>query len=344
MPQRMFTDDQEAELVRRYEAGESSASLSAEFGCNICTVPYIVRKLGGRVLEPADWMKRAAAVAGENRRLFNDDDRRAIVDDYESGLVSSKIATKYNCSEGAITRAIKEGGGIFRDKFSCGRKRELANQDFFDCIDSEEKAWALGFFTADGYVHDATRQLVIGLQRRDRDALETFRRLLGSTANIVDYEAATGKGDVIRSYSKITFNSKRLTDALLALGVTRAKSLIVEPWSGPDGLLRHYWRGAVDGDGSIFESKKEQKWSVSFCGNKMMVDGFMRFVSRHVESSAQKHPHFKIFSVTYRGRALPQEVARLLYDGSTVHLERKKRLADHLLTLPRRHSGTRQYR
>ena len=34
-------------------------------------------------------------------------------------------------------------------------------------------------------------------------------------------------------------------------GITAKKTDALQPWDGPADLMPHYWRGLIDGDGSI---------------------------------------------------------------------------------------------
>ena len=63
-----------------------------------------------------------------------------------------------------------------------------------------------------------------------------------------------------------------------------------------------------------------------------MVDGFRAYLSRFVSSRATVRPHSSIYAISYVGTALPQTVARVLYDNATVYLDRKYELAQKLIT------------
>jgi hypothetical protein len=73
--------------------------------------------------------------------------------------------------------------------------------------------------------------------------------------------------------ASLSVGSRRLTKALLALGVTPRKSATIEPWNGAADLMSHYWRGLFDGDGSLAR-KTEGLWTVFFCGSEACVRGF----------------------------------------------------------------------
>ncbi len=172
-----------------------------------------------------------------NQHLSKEQER-SIAAEYAAGGQSSDIGRRRGLRQARVMGAVHRCGVPARDKYTCGRKRAL-NQRFFATIDSEATAWLLGFITADGGIHAATRQLSIGVSRKDREVLEMIRNLLCSDAPITDYETLRPKE--LRFYSRITFNSKKKKAA------------------------------PVKAD----KAKKEKKWGVSFCGNLAMVSAFM---------------------------------------------------------------------
>ena len=67
---------------------------------------------------------------------------------YESGMTCGQIAEKFNCSVSCIEQKVKMVTTI-RKRSDYGRKK--FNENFFEVIDSEIKAYWLGFFFADGW-------------------------------------------------------------------------------------------------------------------------------------------------------------------------------------------------
>jgi hypothetical protein len=218
--------------------------------------------------------------------------------------------------------------------------------DFFAEINTEEKAYWLGVLATDGNVLGKRISLVQSL--RDREFLEAFKHHLGSDAPVV----TSRKKDttvhfprergprVIRGADAGCVNlwSERMVEDLRRHGIVERKSFTVKPWDGPRHLMRHYWRGAVDGDGSVMlvGTRRQPYWRVAFCGNEHMVHGFRDFISRELGHHANPRKQHSIWYVTYSGRMLPQDIARLLYEGAKVSLERKRKMADKIMstTLP----------
>lgn len=135
--------------------------------------------------------------------------------------------------------------------------------------------------------------------------------------------------------AEVTLSSMQMVESLIRLGVTPRKSLTVKPWSGPDHLMRHYWRGMVDGDGSIVRHPgQREKWHIVLVGSKPCTEAFADWASSKCGSVAKVTPKVNIWSWTVGGLAAPQLLARELYGGSMVYLDRKYQLAQRLMALP----------
>jgi hypothetical protein len=212
------------------------------------------------------------------------------------------------------------------------RKYDL-DDSFFDVIDTEAKAYWLGFINADGCVQAGAvgtagwqrHSVRVGLKPSDAGHLEKLK-------------ADIAAGNPVLTSPKvasITLSSIHLTESLIRLGVTPRKSLTAAPWDGPDDLVRHYWRGMFDGDGTIVKHPgSREKWHLRMLGSEAVVEAFRVWASAACGSAADKYPKGNIWSWTAGGLASPQAVARELYGGSTVYLDRKYELALQLMAAP----------
>lgn len=214
-----------------------------------------------------------------------------------------------------------------------GRHQYLLDDGFFDAIDTEAKAYWLGFVTADGCVQAGAvgtsgwqrHSLSVGLKPSDSGHLEKLRADMGAESPVL----------VTPKVASITLSSVHLTESLIRLRVTPRKSLTATPWGGPADLMRHYWRGMVDGDGTIVKHPgRDNKWHLRFLGSEPVVEAFRVWASAACGSAADKYPKGNIWSWTAGGLASPQALVRELYAGSTVYLDRKHELALQLMAAP----------
>ena len=244
-----------------------------------------------------------------------------------------------------------------------GHRKHTVDEHAFDRISSESAAYWLGFLSADGTVVcpvgerfpdtiDPARPLrgksksysvQLELQAEDRAHLEKFKAFLHSSAPIT-LKTSVLSGKRVQQ-PRITISSKRITQRLISLGVGPNKSTNLRPCADvPPHLLRHYWRGLVDGDGSVSMRRPNKKrrrtspdWVLSLIGTEAICAGFLYYlracgVKTDVRVRPAKGSGVGIARcVEVGGVRLAQAVARLLYGDATVYLDRKHESVVQLL-------------
>lgn len=203
------------------------------------------------------------------------------------------------------------------------------NDSYFNCIDSEDKAYWLGFLSADaginipGIGRKNSWVLCINLKKEDKNHLCKFQEILERDGPI--YEA--------RDCVRLQIGSKKLVGDLMKLGVGPQKSKTLKPWIGPCELLKHYWRGFFDGDGSITKSMRKKGdiiypvWSMSFNGNFEVVSGFRNFMQQQgVLRLGYLSPHYSIYKIKWGGLGSVVSPGKCIYSNCSVFLERKEKV------------------
>ena len=220
------------------------------------------------------------------------------------------------------------------------RKRLYSlNEEFFTKIDTEQKAYWLGFIYADGFISIAksTNQhnLSIKLSVKDKVHLEKFRAEITSRP-IRDYAQQTKYGLI--NFSQLIISSKRIVQDLQRLGCVQNKSLILTfPTINqvPQNLINHFIRGYFDGDGSVFiQNKGKYNYlGVSICGTKEMLEGIKSnciFLLNNSKCIYHDYRHLgkNIFSFKLLSNVRCQNFYEFLYNGAEVYMERKKVIFD----------------
>ena len=170
--------------------------------------------------------------------------KKSIVNDMlNSTLTEKELRNKYNIGC-RIYKKIKDEFNI--RKTTVRKKKFKCNENFFEVIDTEEKAYWLGFLYADGCVQQKGNYYTtkIDLATIDRNHIEKFKKSLDSNHNINDY----------KDHSKIVIGSKKMFNDLNNKGCVPKKTLILEfPTieQVPEHLVHHFIRGYFDGDGTI---------------------------------------------------------------------------------------------
>lgn len=123
------------------------------------------------------------------------------------------------------------------------------NETYFEKIDTDEKAYWLGFLYADGHNSEYPNwRITLKLQNRDMEHVKKFNSVLYPTN---DKKITIRKSD--GSVESI-IHSKKICEDLSKLNVVNKKSLTIKfPDSTmvPDNLLVYFIQGLFDGDGSV---------------------------------------------------------------------------------------------
>jgi hypothetical protein len=205
-------------------------------------------------------------------------------------------------------------------------RKYTLNENFFENIDSEEKAYWLGFISADGCIRKSGLnkkpcQLVISAKESDANHLQKL-------VNII------GRGKVCQSpgydFVQLIISSVQLVEGLQKQGITERKTFTARPWAGPEILMPHYWRGMVDGDGSLYKRLDRNRWGLNLVGTFEIVDAFSDYVIPILGQKPKVTSNGNIFQVGIVNKKTSCVVEKL-YGSATVALDRKQLIADAIL-------------
>lgn len=197
-----------------------------------------------------------------------------IIEDYNNSIPIKDISMKYNVHLNSVHRVLKRNN-IKRNRL----RRHNINENFFDSIDSQEKAYFLGFLFADGNNNRKKGTISIGLKYTDRDILEVLKNLIyNSQKELLYIDGCSKKGPrntIINSkpqYRLVIF-STHMCRTLEELGCTSRKTYkaTISQVILDSKFFKHFLRGFFDGDGHIGLSKKSSRsdrlyGQISICG------------------------------------------------------------------------------
>lgn len=268
---------------------------------------------------------------GKSYRDLNSYDKYRIVDYYykNKDISMDNIAINLNISDRAVRRVLKEEGINTRLK-----NRYILDENYFDCIDTESKAYILGFIYADGFVGDEKfNNIVIAVN--DLEILEFIAKEFKFTGNI----RKTKKGGFENSkcgYS-LNFSSKIMASRLREIGLYPNKSLTIDTLPQIDKkLVRHFIRGYFDGDGSIVLSHNTSYYKAidvvikyiypTYCFMILGTKGFLEEIIKEAEFNYAKIHNTKsekIKCIKINAKKEFNNIFKYLYDNSTIKLQRK---------------------
>lgn len=198
--------------------------------------------------------------------------------------------------------------------------KHKCNREYFENIDTEHKAYWLGFIAADGSVSNT--QLHITLQCGDIQHLGKFQQAIIGTQKPYIYTNAKSNQS-----ANIVISSTKMISDLNKHGVIKNKSNGFVPWDGPLHLLKHYYRGLFDGDGWICQSRRRQYWQVGFCGCESIVRNFASFV----KLKSYRREKDGLWITATSGIKKAREAIATLYTNANISLDRKFVLVNKLL-------------
>lgn len=195
--------------------------------------------------------------------------------------------------------------------------------DYFKNIDTEDKAYWLGFLYADGCVTQDKKSLHINLAPVDIEHLKKFIKCIQSN-HVVKYR------DNNRYVSLIICN-KQFINNLVDKGCVPAKSLILRFPSKdivPDYLIRHFIRGYFDGDGcySAIMRKCANKPNPIFMGEIKFLGTYdmMEHISQELPcDNVDVSKDGAIYKIRYHKKELLKAILSYMYDDSVIYLDRK---------------------
>ena len=203
--------------------------------------------------------------------IISNDYKQMIVNDYSSHVQTiESLCHKYNLSCPTIIKILKEYNIPTYTKqqlYSIGLK-----EDIFNVIDTEEKAYFLGFLLADGCVfYDKNRlnsspKILFGLKSEDSYMVELFHKFINAQTSL-RIDNRDGKGTV-----SCVVSSFKMAEDLSFYGIANPKFLRPLPIVRYD-LVHHLIRGFFDGDGcfTFGLAHPERKICNSYSGRVSLI-------------------------------------------------------------------------
>lgn len=257
----------------------------------------------------------------ESKKLKNYPDEKML--ELAEVLTQRQIAEKLGVSQAAISYYFKAKGWKFKRKAS---KRQYVNEHYFDEIDTEEKAYLLGFFVADGCVkiiHYKTKdsyRMSFDNTIKDAEAIELLHERIcpESALNIKHMEAKTPQ------YT-LQWNSDHMGKLLIEKykicpRKTHDPNFKLPQTVIPDHLWRHFVRGFMDGDGHIDNHNMYFVFtSRPFCDQ--IMETFKEFDYTIYEIEGKTTNYWRGY-IPLSG-SKKAAIIHFLYDNATIYLKRK---------------------
>ena len=207
----------------------------------------------------------------------------------------------------------------------------FVNQDYFEVIDNEWKAYWLGFLYADGCVCDkngkgkSKNMVSLSLSELDANHVRKFAKSLQTDSPV--YIRQTNYKN--KKCANLNVNNQKLCKDLIDLGCVPRKSLTLTfPTSKqvPEHLIRHFIRGYFDGDGCIYVNKEKRNVRINFTGTLEFLTKLQEILVKECDFRFTKIQHKKnnkAYSLQYAHLRCIENFYRYLYKDCNVVLDRK---------------------
>lgn len=253
--------------------------------------------------------------------------------------------------EGKSLTKIGKELGLERHKLSYMLKQDGINiiqngsvhtyiEDIFSIIDTEEKAYWLGFLYADGNVTTYGKyEVKISLAYKDLEHVKKFASFVlknGNGEELVRPYTAKIKDEEYPS-AKVIVTNKRIVNDLMSLGCIPNKSLTLtfpNQNQVPQRLVRHFIRGYFDGDGSVYKVKgQKNNVCISFVGTQSFLQSVINIFNTVCKNYGSQYLYQKqnqqAWQFSKTKYETNKEIYEYLYKDATIYLERKyERFAD----------------
>ncbi|MDO8610086.1 MAG: LAGLIDADG family homing endonuclease [bacterium] len=251
-------------------------------------------------------------------RILTPKETSEILNKYKNGETLFDLAKEYNTFWKKLTTLLKNSDIKIRSS-----RKYSVNHNYFEKIDTEEKAYFLGILYADGCnINTSNRGTIkLSLQEPDKYIVEEFAKCIKYTGKIYISPRNSWKKTLQNQYY-VAINSRKLSNDLLNIGMTPRKSLTLEFPKLNKNLIPAFINGYFDGDGCMCNSKtpfNKIRGRISILSSNTFCNYLQQTLLKQykIESIVRKATNSKIWILT-----ISREKSILLF-FNTIYKNRK---------------------
>lgn len=247
---------------------------------------------------------------------------------------SLEVSQKYHVSEATIRQIWKENHCSTLELTGIRYRKYNVIDDFFEKINSHEKAYLLGVWYSDGYLvrerrsdGDIRSTKRVGLDVKDIEWLTDIKNTLGSEAPLQKTSKPLLK--------RLKITSPKMFEDLKNKGCVENKTFLLKfPTSEqvPFDFLNSFILGILDGDGSITiatprKERRSPEVQMTFTGTYDVITGIQKFLKVDHLKLYQRWPerNNNNYTLQISGFHTVLSILNLLYkDAPDICLKRKK--------------------
>lgn len=283
------------EVVRRYVSGESTGEIARAIRASDTWVQGRLRAAGVE-------LRPSGKLVGRTEELS---------ERYLNGESSGQIAAALGVTDSAVLSRIKT---VPRREAGWAVRSFPVRHDAFKDPSNPAVAYWAGFLMADGCVYD-TGRVTLALQERDRGHVEAWLNFLGSFDKPLQSQPPSSS----RTHAAVRgqVSSRRIAEDLKRHGVVPRKTHAGIPASDALASQAAFWRGMVDGDGTIGLPQGKYGPVLSLCGSPVVMSQFADFLAAAIPDFRRPSVHERkdssVIRVVQMSGVRAREGVRLLW-------------------------------
>jgi len=224
------------------------------------------------------------------------------------------------------------------------KRKYKRNEKYFEKINTEEKAYWLGFLYADGCLYKQKTgygyNFELSLKESDKYHIENFLKTI--ECDVPVKKKLVRLGDKTYTSYRVMFFCREFAEHLIDKGCYPNKSLTLKFPSKeivPDKLMKHFIRGYFDGDGCVcfgykynnIIHKKCFSPSMSIVGTKDMLESIQNILIRDAKLTKTKiFGKGRTFQFFWSGTISAQKFYNYCYVDASACLERKVEIFNNI--------------
>lgn len=294
------------DLTKMYRSTKMK-DLAIYFGRSKTSVGRKALKLG---------LKRDPMVRDYNR-IWTQKEEEYLKIHYEFGNLE-KIAKKLNRTRKAVVERAKLLK-LIRDKEVIRKQHQKhsINENFFSEW-SNNMAYILGLFCADGNMGKNCNRISICLHKDDEYLVHKILKYMGSTHRVF----------ICKNTANLSIDNLHLYNGLIKLGITPNKSKTLRSINVPKEFIPHFVRGVMDGDGSVDTKNKRMKISSA---SKDFANGLSDMLDKiNIKHKVYNEPYMyndtkvSFYSIRILRRKDIKKLYDMMYKYQRLYMIRKK--------------------
>lgn len=257
-----------------------------------------------------------------DNKEWTDEEIKILKDNYQTKTYKELTKMLYGRTKTSIDLKINK----------LGLKKSIYeyNHNFFETIDTEEKAYWLGFFYADGYVYYNEKYHVyecsIYLSSVDYNHLKKFNKSLKGNLPITFKNRVSIFDNKEYECCVIRCHSKKMANDLIQQGCIPNKTFSINIPVINDNLIHHFIRGFFDGDGCICKDNlKRKSVSINFTSASEVYLIQLRDIlyKNGIKSYIVNEKDKSIYRLYIKGLKNVDNMWNYMFDNASIYLDRK---------------------